>query len=106
MDETLQNIILRLATCNNSQRKSWQQLIDVHEIIEKFKKKFIRKSILNLQPELKISIVDLQVDNAHTGKFLLCRVIVKWIKLNALITVVEDPEGNVERLSLYNIFLE
>src|SRR2546421_462466 len=106
MDETFQTLILRLSTCNTLQRKSWQQLIAEHERLRLYEKAFIRKLTLNLQPELKISIVDLQVDNVHTGKFLLCRVIVKWIKLNALITVVEDPKGNVERLSLDNIFLE
>ena len=41
------------------------------------------------------------MDNVPTEKFLLCRVIVEWVRMNAFITVVEDPEGNVERLALF-----
>src|SRR5207248_9157266 len=36
------------------------------------------------------------------GRFLLCRVIEKCMKFMALTTIVEDPEGDVERLALYN----
>jgi len=46
--------------------------------------------------------VNLQVDHVFTGKFLLCQVITKCTKINALSTLVEDPEGNVKRLFLYN----
>ena len=45
------------------------------------------------------------MDNASTGRFLIRRVMAKWAKLNALITLVEDPEGNMERLALYNMVL-
>ena len=46
------------------------------------------------------------MDNASTRRFLIRRVMAKWAKLNALITLVEDPEGNVERLALNNMILE
>ncbi|RIA97019.1 hypothetical protein C1645_814683 [Glomus cerebriforme] len=57
---------------------------------------------VSLKPKNRISINDMQIDNVHTGHFLLCRVIEKCYKLTALSTVIEDPEGDVERLSLYN----
>ncbi|GBB90130.1 hypothetical protein RclHR1_00170034 [Rhizophagus clarus] len=57
---------------------------------------------VSLKPNNRISINDMQIDNVHTGRFLLCRVIDKCFKLTALSTIVEDPEGDVERLSLYN----
>ena len=83
INEELQKLFLRISTCNTTQRKDRKQLIAEHERLEIFYSdeffnsrggviRNICKSTLNLQPELKISIVDLQVDNVHTGKFLLC----------------------------------
>ncbi|EXX71854.1 hypothetical protein RirG_074800 [Rhizophagus irregularis DAOM 197198w] len=57
---------------------------------------------LSLNLQHRISIANLQIDYKFTEKFLLCRVITKFIKLDALLALVEDPEGNVERLALYN----
>ncbi|POG75675.1 hypothetical protein GLOIN_2v1822741 [Rhizophagus irregularis DAOM 181602=DAOM 197198] len=57
---------------------------------------------LTLNIQLRISISNLQVDNVPTGRFLLCRVISRFVKLYALLALVEDPEGNVERFALYN----
>lgn len=61
-----------------------------------------RSKTIPLKPRNRISINDMQIDNVHTGRFLLCRVIEKCYKLTALSTIVEDPEGDVERISLYN----
>jgi tetratricopeptide (TPR) repeat protein len=61
-----------------------------------------RSNNTSLKPRNRISINDMQIDNVHNGRFLLCRVIEKCYKLTALSTIVEDPEGDVERLSLYN----
>ncbi|CAG8533245.1 6404_t:CDS:1 [Ambispora gerdemannii] len=57
---------------------------------------------VELIPTNRIAISDLEVGKVHTGKFVLCRVITKCVKLTALTTVIEDPEGDVERLSAYN----
>src|SRR2546430_668426 len=114
--EFMQAVCLRITTSKISQRKSRQQLIAEHKRVLKYYnyneyQEFIlnicrqSESTLNLKLQLRISIVDLQVDNVPTGRFLLCRVIGKWVRMNALITVVEDPEGNVERLILYKMIL-
>ena len=82
-------ILLRITTCNNTQRKRKEQLIFEHirlglyficvpklnDLNREVAIHNICKSTLNLQPESKISIVELQVNNVHTEKFLLCRVI-------------------------------
>src|SRR5581483_844203 len=95
---------------------SKQQLIVEHELIENYSDKAnydVRRrespddSILkNFQLDLKVSITDLQVNNKLLGKFLLCRVIIKRLNVNAILTLVEDPEGNVERLALYHWILD
>jgi tetratricopeptide (TPR) repeat protein len=71
--------------------------IDIHD---KFRQK--GQSTLDSQLLLKnrISIKNLRVNNV--GKSLLCRTITRCVKLDAILIVVEDPEGNVERLALYN----
>ncbi|CAB4418263.1 unnamed protein product [Rhizophagus irregularis] len=108
--EILQNAILRLAIDNFSQGKSKDRFISEQKILENYcdKNKHIVHNIkkqenLTLNIQLRISISNLRVDmNVPTGRFLLCRVISKFIKLSALLALVEDPEGNVERLALYN----
>src|ERR1043165_8685133 len=109
-----QKVTLRFTSSNTLQRKSWQQLMIEHKRLGFFdaeidKNRVVTRNIceqsdstLNLQLQLRISIADLQVDNVHTERFLLCRVIANWMKLDAILTLVEDPEGNVERLALYN----
>src|SRR5436190_24179013 len=84
-NESFQSAILRMTTAGNiSQRKSRQQLITEHERLEFYSDKneyFVRyttgqnESIPNLQPQLKISISNLQVNHVPIRKFLLCRVI-------------------------------
>src|SRR6266480_5229763 len=89
-NDLLQNIILRNTTSNISQRKSRKQLIAEHERLDPYinkNKKFLRNnfgSTLDLQLESRISLMDLQVDDVPTGRFLLCRVITKSIKLHAI----------------------
>ncbi|GBC15388.1 uncharacterized protein OCT59_015609 [Rhizophagus irregularis] len=107
--EVVQNAILRLTVDNFSQVKSREQLIDEHKRLDNIcdKKKYVVHNInkqenLTLNIQLRISISNLKVNNVPTGRFLLCRVISKFVKLFALLALVEDPEGNVERLALYN----
>src|ERR1044072_4935052 len=94
-DNLLQKFILRSTTSNTSQRKSCQQLIIEHKRLEFFKGVEIYRavtrnicersdSVLNLQLQSRISIADLQVNNVPIGRFLLCRVIAKWMRLDAI----------------------
>ncbi|CAG8599520.1 4359_t:CDS:1 [Ambispora leptoticha] len=55
-----------------------------------------------LHKKNRIAISELQFFRVHIQRYLLCRVITKCIKINALTTIVEDPEGEIEKLSLYN----
>ncbi|GBB90808.1 hypothetical protein RclHR1_01790015 [Rhizophagus clarus] len=107
--EIVQNAILRMTIDNVSQRKDRELLIKEHKRLENLfdENKYFINSInkqenLTLNIQLRISISNLQVDNVPVERFLLCRVISSFVKINALLTLVEDPEGNVERLALYN----
>ncbi|PKB96484.1 hypothetical protein RhiirA5_434758, partial [Rhizophagus irregularis] len=108
-EEIFQNAVLRI-TSNISQKKSRERLIEEHKKLEYFgdKNEYVihntrSKSDLNLNQKLRVSIANLQIDRIlPIEKFLLCRVITRFTKLNALLTLVEDPDGNVERLALYN----
>ncbi|CAB4382225.1 unnamed protein product [Rhizophagus irregularis] len=109
-----------LLACFLTERKSRQLLITEYEewlnnIVQMSSKKLehlittnnfgYRQNIqntINLELNNRISIANLEVDKLHTGKFLLCQVISKCVKLSPLFTLVEDPEGNVERIALYN----
>jgi tetratricopeptide (TPR) repeat protein len=108
-EEIFQNAILRITTGNISRKRSRERLIEEHKKLNYFGdiNKYIVHNIcsqpnLNLNLELRTSIENLQIDHIPTEKFLLCRVITGFTKINALLTLVEDPEGNVERLALYN----
>ncbi|CAB4381417.1 unnamed protein product [Rhizophagus irregularis] len=57
---------------------------------------------INLELNNRMSIESLEIDKVHTGKFLLCQVINRCVKMNPLFTLIEDPEGNVDRIALYN----
>ncbi|CAI2163571.1 14068_t:CDS:1 [Funneliformis geosporum] len=59
---------------------------------------------INIGNNLKnrISIANLTLDKVHVGRFLLCRVINRCAKLGPLFTLIEDPEGEIERIALYN----
>jgi tetratricopeptide (TPR) repeat protein len=107
--ELAQNAILRLTIDNFSQIKSRERLIKEHKKLENYcdMNEYVvhninRQENLTLNIQHRITISNLQVDNTPTGRFLLCRVISRFVKINALLTLVEDPEGNVERLALYN----
>jgi len=56
----------------------------------------------NANPTLRLRIRDLKLDQVHEGYFLLCRLIAGSYQLQSVNTIVEDPEGDVERLCLYN----
>ncbi|RIA92348.1 hypothetical protein C1645_765374 [Glomus cerebriforme] len=108
-ERMMQSAVLRLITNNIPRKKTREELISEHEKLEFFgdgvNKYFIHntckdKSSLNLQ--LRISIANLQVGRVPINRFLICRVIARFVKIDALFTLVEDPEGNVERLVLYN----
>ncbi|GBB97197.1 hypothetical protein RclHR1_29390001, partial [Rhizophagus clarus] len=109
-EEILQNAILRSTSSNISQKKSKERLIEEHNKLEYYgdRNKYIVHNIcskqnLNLNLRFRVSIANLQINNhIPIEKFLLCRVITKFINIDALLALVEDPEGNVERLALYN----
>ncbi|CAG8712018.1 39404_t:CDS:1 [Gigaspora margarita] len=117
-DEILQTAFLRM-TSSNSRKKSRQQLIAEHECrLDYFNQAYNENLFIiyntyeqrNIKPkprikftmENRISIKNLRINKEHHGKFLVCRVIARCLKINALLTIVEDPEGDVERLALYN----
>ncbi|CAG8710419.1 uncharacterized protein OCT59_027450 [Rhizophagus irregularis] len=109
-EEIFQNAVLRITTGNISKKKSRERLIEEHKKLEYFgdKNEYVIHNTcsqpdLNLNQQLRVSIANLQIDRMlPIEKFLLCRVITRFTKMNALLTLVEDPEGNVERLALYN----
>src|SRR5688572_11814086 len=98
MDELLQNVL--------SQRKSRRDLITEYEKWLKQMERthsenlhchiktnngFDHKEISqdnNLQLKDRISIANLEIDKVHSGKFLLCRVIRRCAKMNALFTLI------------------
>lgn len=105
----MQCAVLRIISGNNAQ-KNRQKLIEDHQrLLERnkgdcyaFLTTFEHEN-LQLKLEDRISIADLQVNNhVPMGKFLLCRVITKCFCFAATITIVEDLDGNVKRLILYN----
>ncbi|CAB4475654.1 unnamed protein product [Rhizophagus irregularis] len=107
--DILQNSVLRLNTGNISQKKSRERLIEEHKKLDYFgdKNKYLVHTArsqpnLSLNLQHRISIANLQIDHKSTENFLLCRVITKFINISALLALVEDPDGNVERLALYN----
>ncbi|CAB4407767.1 unnamed protein product [Rhizophagus irregularis] len=122
MDEAFQRMFLQMMFNQQPPRRSRQEIISKHkkalkDVIETRNNSFTFQTTqggpairggtrhsknIPLKPRNRISINDMQIDNVHTGRFLLCRVIEKCYKLTALSTIVEDPEGDVERLSLYN----
>ena len=119
MEESMLMAFSRMMTGGIAQRKSRQQVIsDYEKKLENMERTFNKSGFMfcntnsqgycgishevKLQLKNRISIANLQVDKVHIGKFLLCRVISKCMKMNALSTIVEDPEGNVERISFYN----
>ncbi|CAG8454341.1 12518_t:CDS:2 [Cetraspora pellucida] len=121
-DEILQTAFLRVIS-NNSQKRSRLQLITEHEnrlkffdhaynenlfvVYNTYEQKYKKPTPkIKFTIENKVSIKDLRVNEENYGKFLVCRVITKCIKINALLTIVEDPEGDVERLALYNLNLK
>ncbi|CAG8476297.1 7751_t:CDS:1 [Ambispora leptoticha] len=98
-------------------RNARQKLIAQYEKSLKFYEKihgiYFRVTIRDNIPKLptynfefnsknRISISELQSFRVHTDKFLLCRVITRSVFYNSLTTIIEDPEGNAEKLSLYN----
>lgn len=49
-----------------------------------------------------IRLKDMFVNQVHTGKYLMCRVVGEPFYLTGIITVVEDESGDIENVSLYN----
>ncbi|KAI0638403.1 hypothetical protein C8Q77DRAFT_1047016 [Trametes polyzona] len=50
----------------------------------------------------RIPFSKMYVRQVHTGYYVLCRIISPCIAVNAVQTVVEDPDGNALDLSIYN----
>ncbi|RIA90123.1 hypothetical protein C1645_849711 [Glomus cerebriforme] len=103
-----QTAVLQLTTSNASRKKTREELISEHKKLENFSDRFNRyfihntcqdKSSLNLQ--LRISIANLQVGCVPINRFLICRVIARFVKINALLTLVEDPEEAHLRLDQF-----
>src|SRR5438552_3535302 len=100
MDDMLQNAFLRMMTGNVGQKKSRQELIADHEKkLKSLEQKFNSSNSLHtinttnnqgykgisqkvqLVTKNRISLSDLELDKVHSGKFLLCRVIIKSVKM-------------------------
>ncbi|CAG8575219.1 9439_t:CDS:1 [Ambispora leptoticha] len=120
-EETIINNFFNLMLGAQPIRRTRQQLLDNQERwinhLENIRKKnlvnfettnstFANKKAntvdVELVPKNRISISQLQINKVHTGKFLLCRVITKCAKSTALAMVIEDLEGEAERLALHN----
>ena len=56
----------------------------------------------HLIPQDRICIRNLNLGKIYPGKFILCRIITGSYQMTSVITIVEDPLGNVERLCLNN----
>lgn len=59
-------------------------------------------SKLPLDQLTRIGIKNLKMEIKHEGKYLLLRLIEPCFRMSGIMTVVEDPEGSVCILSLYN----
>ncbi|GAA5837338.1 hypothetical protein JCM9279_005657 [Rhodotorula babjevae] len=52
-----------------------------------------------------IRFKEMMVTKTHTGRFLLCRIVSSPIKIVGLTFVVEDQDGRVDMLAIYNFAL-
>ncbi|BGP36476.1 hypothetical protein JCM10449v2_000377 [Rhodotorula kratochvilovae] len=52
-----------------------------------------------------IRLKEMQVTQAHKGRYLLCRIVSVPTRLVGVTFIVEDQDGRVEHLSLYNLNL-
>ncbi|KPV78180.1 uncharacterized protein RHOBADRAFT_40724 [Rhodotorula graminis WP1] len=52
-----------------------------------------------------IRFKDMMVTKMHAGRFLLCRIVSSPIKVVGLTCVVEDQDGRVDMLAIYNVSL-
>ncbi|OBZ76732.1 Tetratricopeptide repeat protein 12 [Grifola frondosa] len=62
-------------------------------------KHYCSTSVLNLE---RITFSNMSIRKTHIGRFLLCRIITPCVRLVAISTVVEDTDGLVQNLSMYN----
>jgi len=62
----------------------------------------LRASTTNFKSMKPITIDELLLNHVHKGKYLLCRSIAQPFKMTAISLIVEDRNGAVEKLSLYN----
>jgi tetratricopeptide (TPR) repeat protein len=63
------------------------------------KEHFSSKKLEDLTP---IKLKEMQVNKIHAGRFLLCRTIHDAFYVTGTIVLVQDSDGEVEHLSLYN----
>ncbi|QRV71990.1 hypothetical protein RhiJN_00004 [Ceratobasidium sp. AG-Ba] len=107
----------------SSNLPSQARLLSRSEIIENYKRMFeacddkkylyIRKTIIahipqftRKPPELlsPTSLSDMWLDQIHKGRFIVCKVIHHSIRMVAIQAAVEDKNGDVADLALYNYF--
>lgn len=59
-------------------------------------------SVRRLDQLEPIRLKDMYVNKHHIGKYLLCRTIVEPFYMTAMSLLVEDEDGKIENLSIYN----
>lgn len=57
--------------------------------------------VSNLADLKPIALNEMMVNKIHYGRYLLCRVCIKFYSSSAIATLVEDENGDVEDLSIY-----
>ncbi|OBZ70100.1 Protein msta, isoform A [Grifola frondosa] len=50
----------------------------------------------------RITFSDMFIQRTHVGRFLLCRIIAPCVRMMAVQTIIEDTDGLVQTLSIYN----
>jgi tetratricopeptide (TPR) repeat protein len=64
------------------------------------KRNYCKKNVDELKPMM---LDDMMVPKVHFGRYLLCRTVTAPACLNAIYVVIQDENGDVEDLSLYNM---
>jgi len=62
----------------------------------------LRASSTHFKDLKPITIDELVLNHVHKGRYLLCRSIAQPFKMTAISLIIEDRNGAVEKLSLYN----
>ena len=65
-------------------------------------KRVDQEAIRHLSDHVLLSGDDLELDTEHSGCWLLCRTLTDPVRMVAITSIVECPDGSAHRLSLYN----